>query len=259
MKLCQRQVNPPASQRSTSAATGPPPASPRNVNPPPSSVGGSSTSGSPAVVPEAAQPTAGNVSVGEQEEAVRKQTEGDESDEGDEGDEGDEEEQEEEEEEEDDDEEQSDYDGEGAGSEDAAEEEEHDLEVVDLSENADKVVVPSASQRADLQAEQQALQGIIDNVASFSVGSEQPAEEQDEAREEGVSVAAVAVLTDAERGVRTAKALAEAAAMQELSSKLFPLLVERLPQVLGQDTAESPQGKLSLTNDTCNCQWAQSQ
>lgn len=198
-----------------------------------------------------------------EEKADRKQQrEGDDSDDGDEGDEGNGEEQEEEEDvdEDDDEEEQSDYDGEGGGSEDDAaaaeeeeddEEQEHDLDVVDLSENnADKTVeTPASQQRADPQDEQQALQGIIDNVASFSVGHGQPAEEQEEPGEERVS-AAVAVLTEAERGVRTAKALAEAAAMQELSSKLFPLLVERLPQILGQDTAEPPAGELFVTDDS---------
>ncbi|CAM9283745.1 unnamed protein product, partial [Pylaiella littoralis] len=120
----------------------------------------------------------------------------------------------------------------------------HDLDAVDLSESADKAAAPSASQRADdLQAEQQALQGIIDDVTSFSVGGgQQPAEEQEEVAEEGVgaAAAAAAVPNEAGRGARTAKALAEASAMRELSSKLFPLLVERLGQILGQDTADTP-------------------
>ena len=175
-------------------------------------------------------------------------------------DEDDEQEHEEEEEEE---EEQSDYGRERAGSEEAGEGEEeedrHDAVVVDLSEGSPKaaatattaIAAPQGSQLSDYSMEQQKLQAIIDDVASFSVGGDPPATAQEDPAgdKRRAPAAATAVLTEAERGARAAKALAEAAAMQELSSKLFPLLVERLPEVLGQPTGEDSSGKGFKAND----------
>lgn len=70
-------------------------------------------------------------------------------------------------------------------------------------------------------------------------------EEDDEEEEERAEEVSPGVLSEAERGTRrSAKALAAAASMHELSSELFPLLVERLPEVLGQDPNFDPPGKL---------------
>ena len=276
------QVNPvqPANQRDASAAPGLlPPASPRNPHPSPQPPSGGGSS--PAFVDEAARVAAGNVSVGEQGvvDGGGKHKEGGESDEdeddhdddddddgdGDDGDQEEEEEEEEdedeeaeeeeeqEEEEEEEEEDQSDYDGERAGSEEAGDEDRHDAVVVDLSQGSPTAPAPQASLRADRAMEQQALQAIIDDVASFSVGGEPPlpvAEKNDSAGDQGrisdAVASATAVLTEAERGARAARASAEAAAMQELSSKLFPLLVERLPGVLGQSAGDDdPSGEVS--------------
>ncbi|CAM9767746.1 unnamed protein product, partial [Ectocarpus sp. 13 AM-2016] len=100
-------------------------------------------------------------------------------------------------------------------------EEEHDLVVVDLSEGGaekDAPPQPAAVAASQHEGRQDEREVVMDDVAGFSVG-------------EG------AVLTEAERNVRTAQALAKAAAMHELSSALFPLLVELLPEVLGQEAA----------------------
>ncbi len=274
----------PEGRRDAPAAPGLPSAAPRSSNPPPS--GGSS-----AVVDQAAPSSAGgNVSVGEREDDGEEEEEeegqeeggggkqkcGEGSDEDDEGDEEeedqeqgeDEEDEEEEDEEEDEDEDededeeeedQSDYDGEAGGLEEAGGEG-RDLVVDDVNENtaaATATVAPQGSQRGSLPVEQQALQGIIDDVASFSVGGEQPPAERDPPDEQrGVVVAETGVLTEAERGARAAKAFAEAAAMQELSSKLFPLLVERLPGVLGQDAVGDLPGKKEKVSLPVQAGWA---
>lgn len=69
-------------------------------------------------------------------------------------------------------------------------------------------------------------------------------EEDEEEEEEERAEMSPGVLSEAGRGARrSAKALAAAASMHELSSELFPLLVERLPEVLGQDPNFDPPGE----------------
>ena len=64
---------------------------------------------------------------------------------------------------------------------------------------------------------------------------------------------AVANEAEAGRSARSAMALATAASMHELSSELFPLLVERLPEVLGQDATVDPVGKPLECDDAFSC------
>lgn len=85
-----------------------------------------------------------------------------------------------------------------------------------------------------------------DEVEDEEGEDEEDEEDEEEERAEEMSPG---VLSEARRGTRrSAKALAAAASMHELSSELFPLLVERLPEVLGQDPNLDPSGEPRCTH-----------